>query len=90
MSGAYELFRALGRVTAGAEEEDGKFKILFDPENDDHQLIASALGDGMTLNENQTVRFGFTIGRDGFEVINEGGRRKKTRRSKKHRMTRRR
>jgi len=89
MSGAYELFRALGRVTKNAEEEDGKFTILFDPDDPDHQLIAAALGTGTQPEDGQTVRFSFTVKPDEFEVTTEGGRRsrlnKKTRRSQRKR-----
>jgi hypothetical protein len=90
MSGAYELFRALGRVTKEAEEEDGKFTILFDADDDDHALIASSLGTGTQPEDGQTVRFSFTIKPDEFEATTEGGRRrsrlhKKTRRSQRKR-----
>jgi hypothetical protein len=88
MSGAYELFRALKRVTDVAEEENGMFTILYDPENEDHETLVGAFSDPMSPpEEGQTVRFSFDVKPEKFEVTTEGGRRrsrlhKKTRRSK--------
>lgn len=94
MSGAYNLFRALKRITDTAEEDaDGMFTILYNPENEDHETLVGAFGDPMSPpEEGQTVRFSFDVKPGQFEVTTEGGRshRKKSRRSKKRRMTRRR
>ena len=82
MSGAYELFHALCRVTADSEEEDGKFMFLFDPDNLDHELITNSLG-GTQPEEGQTVRFSFSIKTGDFEVTTEGGRRRRRKASRR-------